>query len=43
MPRLIFDARLSCDVAASVREEETSVPSPWAVEEPCFATMREAP
>ena len=43
MPRVSFEARDSMDVARVVWEEETSVPSPWVVEEPCLATMREAP
>ena len=43
MPRVSFEARDSEDMAVVVLEEETSVPSPWVVEEPCLATTRESP
>lgn len=43
MPRVSFEASDSVDVADVGWEEETSVPSPWVVEEPCLAMRREAP
>jgi hypothetical protein len=43
MPRVRSEARGSCDVAEVVLGEETSVPSPWVVEELCLATRREGP
>lgn len=43
MPRVRFVARDSVDLARVGWEEETSVPSPWEVEEPCLATRREEP
>ena len=43
VPRASFETRCGLETAASVLEDETSVPSPWMVEEPSFATMREAP
>ena len=43
MPSVRFDAKDSCDVAAVVSGEETSVPSPWEMGEPCLAMRREGP
>lgn len=43
IPRVSFEARNSMDVARVGWEDETSVPSPWVVEEPCLAMRREAP
>jgi len=43
MPRVRCEARDSVDVADLDWEEETSVPSPWVVEEPCLAMRRETP
>ena len=43
MPRVRCEASWAWEMAAVVVEDETSVPEPWAVEEPCLATRREEP